>query len=137
MYRVSQEPGPSLAAAAPALDTRSYVALLKELCEEYRLGEPEYELVGDTGPPHARRFTVRARLRLHERTATATTKKAARQLVAQSLYTYLRENLARLTKDFVEVSLALDFKFSFSRFGTRDVRFLVNHILVVRGSHCI
>lgn len=131
---MSQEPGPSPAAAAapaPALDTRSYVALLKELCEEYRLGEPEYELVGDTGPPHARRFTVRARLRLHERTATATTKKAARQLVAQSLYCYLRENLARLTKDFVEVSLALDFrvvfKFSFSRFGTRYVRFLVSH----------
>ncbi|XP_045459521.1 uncharacterized protein LOC123670056 [Melitaea cinxia] len=95
-------PSPPLPGPAPALDARSYVALLKELCEEYRLGAPAYELVGDTGPPHARRFTVRARLRLHERVATATTKKAARQLVAQSLYTYLRENLARLTKDFVE-----------------------------------
>ncbi|CAH2092328.1 unnamed protein product [Euphydryas editha] len=94
--------GPGAGSAAPVLDTRSYVALLKELCEEYRLGEPEYELVGDTGPPHERRFTVCARLRLHERQATSTTKKAARQLAAESLYKYLRENLARLTKDFVE-----------------------------------
>lgn len=85
------------------MDARSYVALLKELCEEYRLGEPDYELVGDTGPPHQRHFTMRASLGLHERHATSTTKKAARQLAAEQLYTYLRENLARLTGDFVEV----------------------------------
>lgn len=85
------------------MDARSYVALLKELCEEYRLREPEYELIGDTGPPHQRHFTVRATLGLHERQATSTTKKAARQLAAEQLYTYLRENLARLTGDFVEV----------------------------------
>ncbi|XP_069355254.1 protein Loquacious-like isoform X2 [Maniola hyperantus] len=89
-------------AGAGALDTRSYVAVLRELCEEYRLGEPAYELVGDTGPPHLRHFTVRAALGLHSRTATATTKKQARQLAAEQLYSYLRENLARLTKDFVE-----------------------------------
>ncbi|XP_045764011.1 transcription factor SOX-3-like isoform X2 [Maniola jurtina] len=89
-------------AGAGALDTRSYVAVLRELCEEYRLGEATYELVGDTGPPHLRHFTVRAALGLHSRTATATTKKQARQLAAEHLYTYLRENLARLTKDFVE-----------------------------------
>ncbi|XP_050362472.1 uncharacterized protein LOC126781597 isoform X2 [Nymphalis io] len=100
------EAGPSRGACgttgAPAVDSRSYVALLKELCEEYRLGEPEYELVSDTGPPHQRRFTMRARLRMHERQATSTTKKAARQLAAEQLYSYLRENLARLTGDFVE-----------------------------------
>ncbi|XP_052738007.1 double-stranded RNA-binding protein Staufen homolog isoform X3 [Bicyclus anynana] len=92
-------PGPA-APAAP--DARSSVALLRELCEEYRLGEVQYELVGDTGPPHLRHFTVRAALGLHQRSATATTKKQARQQAAEQLYTYLRENLARLTRDFVE-----------------------------------
>ncbi|XP_028177190.1 interferon-inducible double-stranded RNA-dependent protein kinase activator A homolog isoform X2 [Ostrinia nubilalis] len=81
---------------------RSYVALLKELCEEYRLPGAEYELVGDTGPPHLRHFTVAARVGQFSRSATATTKKAARQIAADQLYSYLRENLARLTKDFVE-----------------------------------
>ncbi|XP_039745785.1 uncharacterized protein LOC120623681 [Pararge aegeria] len=95
-------PLPGGSAAPPALDARSYVAVLRELCEEYRLGEARYELVGDTGPPHLRRFTVCAALGLHSRTATATTKKQARQLAAEQLYTYLRENLGRLTKDFVE-----------------------------------
>ncbi|XP_026747489.1 RISC-loading complex subunit tarbp2-like isoform X2 [Trichoplusia ni] len=83
-------------------DTRSYVALLRELCEEYRLTGVTYELVGDTGPPHLRHFTVRARIGQHERFATATTKKMARQMAAEKLYTYLRENLARVTRDFNE-----------------------------------
>ncbi|CAG9792261.1 unnamed protein product [Diatraea saccharalis] len=82
--------------------SRSYVALLKELCTEYKLPGAEYELVGDTGPPHMRHFTMAARVGQRQRLATATTKKAARQLAAEQLYTYLRENLARLTADFVE-----------------------------------
>lgn len=86
-------------------DTRSYVALLKELCQQFRLAPVEYELVGDTGPPHLRHFTVRARIGHHERLATSTTKKAARQLAAEKVYTYLRENLSRVTKDFDEVRL--------------------------------
>ncbi|KPJ01081.1 Interferon-inducible double stranded RNA-dependent protein kinase activator A-like A [Papilio xuthus] len=89
--------------AAGGTAARSYVALLSELCEEYRLPAAQYELTADTGPPHARHFTVSARLGLHERRATSTTKKSARQLAAEQLYTYLRENLSRLTKDFVEV----------------------------------
>lgn len=89
-------------ASAP-VGAHSYVALLKDLCEEYRLPAVDYELVGDTGPPHCRRFTVRARVCSHERLATTTTKKAARQMAAEQLYTYLRENLARVTKDFDEV----------------------------------
>lgn len=91
------------AVSAP-VGAHSYVALLKELCEEYRLPAAEYELVGDTGPPHNRRFTVRASVALHQRLATAPTKKAARQIAAEQLYSYLRENLARVTKDFCEVS---------------------------------
>lgn len=82
---------------------RSYVALLKELCEEYHLPGVEYELVSDTGPAHMRQFAVRASLGQHSRLATSTTKKAARQLAAQQLYSYLRDNLSRLTTDFVEV----------------------------------
>ncbi|KPJ16254.1 Interferon-inducible double stranded RNA-dependent protein kinase activator A-like A [Papilio machaon] len=88
--------------AAGGTAARSYVALLSELCEEYRLPAPQYELTADTGPPHARHFTMSARLGLHERRATSTTKKSARQLAAEQLYTYLRENLSRLTKDFIE-----------------------------------
>ncbi|KAM3958152.1 R2D2 protein [Aphomia sociella] len=87
--------------AGPA-GSRSSVALLRELCEEFRLPGADYELVGDTGPPHQRHFTVAARVGDHERLATATTKKAARQLAADQLYAYLRENLARVTKDFDE-----------------------------------
>uniref|UniRef100_A0A2A4JKC6 DRBM domain-containing protein n=2 Tax=Heliothis virescens TaxID=7102 RepID=A0A2A4JKC6_HELVI len=90
------------AAAGAAPDARSYVALLKELCAEYRLAGVQYELVGDTGPPHLRHFTVRARIGQHERVATSTTKKTARQLAAEALYSYLRENLARVTRDFNE-----------------------------------
>ena len=90
------------------VDARSYVALLKELCEEYRLASVDYELVGDTGPPHLRHFTVRARIGQHERVATSTTKKAARQLAAEELYTYLRGNLSRVTRDFNEVNSNTD-----------------------------
>ncbi|RVE42535.1 hypothetical protein evm_012815 [Chilo suppressalis] len=82
--------------------SRSYVALLQELGTEYRLPGVEYTLVGDTGPPHLRHFTVQARVGHRTSEATATTKKAARQKAAEQLYTYLRENLARLTADFVE-----------------------------------
>ncbi|XP_064292004.1 uncharacterized protein LOC128669606 [Plodia interpunctella] len=81
---------------------RSFVALLKELCAEYRLPAVEYDLVSDTGPPHQRHFTMKARVGQHSREATSTTKKAARQIAAEKLYTYLRENLARMTKDFDE-----------------------------------
>ncbi|CAH1635433.1 unnamed protein product [Spodoptera littoralis] len=107
-------PPPYAAPAAPLIqdtipggtsgscDVRSYVALLKELCEEYRLPAVTYELVGDTGPPHLRHFTMRARIGQHERVATSTTKKAARQLAAEELYSYLREHLARVTRDFNE-----------------------------------
>ncbi|XP_061378825.1 RISC-loading complex subunit TARBP2-like isoform X2 [Danaus plexippus] len=98
------EPGPSAATGRSTLplDTRSYVALLKELSEQYHLGEPQYELVSDTGPAHHRHFSIRVSLGLHSRQCTSTTKKAARQLAAEQLYTYLRDNLSRLTGDFVE-----------------------------------
>ncbi|XP_063380373.1 RISC-loading complex subunit tarbp2-like [Cydia fagiglandana] len=89
-------------AVAAGSGSRSYKALLKELCQEYNLPGPEYTLEGDTGPAHARRFTARGAVGAHARIASATTKKAAQQLAAQQLYQYLRENLARLTEDFVE-----------------------------------
>lgn len=85
---------------------RSYVSLLNELCELYGM-DVEYELVGDTGPPHMREFTIRASVGQHIRLARGTTKKAARQLAAQQLYSYLRDNLSRLTTDFVEVRLVI------------------------------
>ncbi|GBP07498.1 Interferon-inducible double-stranded RNA-dependent protein kinase activator A homolog A [Eumeta japonica] len=84
------------------LPSYSYVALLKELCEQYRLPASTYQLVGDAGPAHLRHFTVRVSVGGHAREATATTKKAARQLAASYLYKYLRENLAKATRDFAE-----------------------------------
>ncbi|XP_048481179.1 RISC-loading complex subunit TARBP2 isoform X2 [Plutella xylostella] len=96
-------PAPAAAPApAPAPPPRTHVALLKELCEEYRLAAPDYELVSDTGPAHLRHFTMRARVGRLARAATATTKKQARQLAAEALYSYLRDHSARLTSDFVE-----------------------------------
>ncbi|XP_045487899.1 uncharacterized protein LOC110998346 isoform X2 [Pieris rapae] len=90
------------AASGLSVDARSYVALLKELCEQYHAGFPAYDVVGDAGPPHCRLFTVAVRLGSHERRAAASTKKAAKQLAAEHLYKYLRLHLARLTEDFVE-----------------------------------
>ncbi|XP_047517380.1 interferon-inducible double-stranded RNA-dependent protein kinase activator A homolog isoform X1 [Pieris napi] len=90
------------AASGVAVDARSYVALLKELCEQYQAGCPAYDVVGDAGPPHCRLFTVAVKLGGHERRAAASTKKAAKQLAAEHLYKYLRLHLARLTEDFVE-----------------------------------
>ncbi|VVD03784.1 unnamed protein product [Leptidea sinapis] len=92
---------PSAGVASASVEVNSYVALLKELCIEYNLGTVEYDLVGDAGPPHQRWFTIKAQLGPHVRLASSNTKKQARQSAAEQLYTYLRENLARLTKDFV------------------------------------
>ncbi|XP_026765210.3 double-stranded RNA-binding protein Staufen homolog 1-like isoform X2 [Galleria mellonella] len=111
LFSTNKPQGPAAAAAAAEgggvsamrpLEARSHVALLSELCAEYRLAAPQYALLGDEGPPHLRHFTVGARVGDHERRATSTTKKAARQLAAAQLYSYLRENLARVTRDFDE-----------------------------------
>lgn len=83
-------------------DARSFVALLKEFCDEYKLPACTFDVVSTTGPPHLRQFTVEARVGGHLRRACAATKKAARQAAAQELYCYLRENLARHTTDFKE-----------------------------------
>ena len=86
-------------------DRPSYVSLLNELYREYRLlGTVEYELVGEEGPPHLRQFTIRVRLACNEYSATAPTKKEARQLAAKRLYEHLRRNILRATGRFDEVS---------------------------------
>ncbi|KOB69515.1 Uncharacterized protein OBRU01_16727 [Operophtera brumata] len=85
--------------AAP--DSHSYVALLKEYCEEYRLPAPEYALIGDSGPAHLRSFTIRVSVGAHSRDATALNKKGARQQAAEDIFKYLRGCL-RSTRDFVE-----------------------------------
>lgn len=70
-----------------------------------QLPAADYELQQDSGPSHMRNFVVRARLGQHERLGASNTKKQARQLAAEGLYHYLRENL-KLTRDFVEASSA-------------------------------
>lgn len=92
-------------AVSPEVGSRMYVVLLKELCDEYKLPAAEWKLISDTGPAHLRRFEVAVGVGSHWRSAASTTKKSARQLAAQALYMYLRENLARITADFCEVSV--------------------------------
>lgn len=63
---------------------------LAELCEERKLPIPEYELIQDIGPPHARQFTMMCRIASLKQKATATTKKAAKQLSASNMLDLLR-----------------------------------------------
>lgn len=90
------------ATAPDAADEVSHVALLRELCAQYRLPAPAWRLVADTGPAHQRHFEVEFRVGLHARLAAAPSKKAARQAAAADLYQYLRKHLARVTPDFRE-----------------------------------
>ncbi|CAH0716849.1 unnamed protein product, partial [Brenthis ino] len=71
------EAGPSCGPAAPTLNVHSYVALLKELCEEYHLREPEYKLIGDTSPAHERHFTEKRRVEAAKRVEVAAAGAAA------------------------------------------------------------
>ncbi|XP_011157520.1 RISC-loading complex subunit tarbp2 [Solenopsis invicta] len=61
------------------------VGELQELCAINNLQEPEYLLIKDIGPPHARIFTLRCKISNFEEDGTATTKKQAKHDAAKKM----------------------------------------------------
>ncbi|MFZ4579804.1 MAG: ribonuclease III [Myxococcota bacterium] len=82
-------PGTELSAS-----TANWKTALQELLQQLGVAPPTYDLVGELGPTHARRFQVRATTSLQgqERSAegAGSTKKAAETEAAQRLYAELR-----------------------------------------------
>ncbi|XP_012229073.1 RISC-loading complex subunit TARBP2-like [Linepithema humile] len=58
---------------------------LQELCAENHLKDPEYILVRDVGPPHARVFTIRCTVSNFKEDGVATTKKQAKHDAAKRM----------------------------------------------------
>ncbi|XP_011868292.1 PREDICTED: probable RISC-loading complex subunit BRAFLDRAFT_242885 [Vollenhovia emeryi] len=61
------------------------VGELQELCMINNLHDPEYILIRDIGPPHARVFTIRCKISNFEEDGTATTKKQAKHDAAKRM----------------------------------------------------
>ncbi|KAG5343505.1 PRKRA kinase, partial [Acromyrmex charruanus] len=61
------------------------VGELQELCAENNLHEPEYFLIQDVGPPHAKIFTIRCKVSNFEEDGIATTKKQAKHDAAKRM----------------------------------------------------
>ncbi|XP_068627683.1 RISC-loading complex subunit TARBP2-like isoform X2 [Battus philenor] len=76
----------------------SYVSCLNEFQVEHGLPAVDYKVTAVSGPPHLRQFTISVSLSGHERQATSSTKKLARQLAAKQLYTFLKHNLSKVTE---------------------------------------
>jgi len=66
------------------------VGELQELCVDNSLQEPEYILIRDVGPPHARIFTIRCKVSSFEEDGTATTKKQAKHDAAKRMVEKIR-----------------------------------------------
>lgn len=79
---------------------------LFELCDERKLPMPEYELIQDVGPPHARQFTMMCSVASLKQNAVATTKKAAKQLSALNMIDLLKtvENSDIRDKEVIHIS---------------------------------
>ncbi|XP_049859483.1 RISC-loading complex subunit tarbp2-like [Schistocerca gregaria] len=69
------------------------VGLLIDLCAGHNLPPPEFDLLKDEGPAHAKQFTMSCTVSKNQKIATGRTKKQAKQLAAQKLYQKLRESL--------------------------------------------
>lgn len=57
----------------------------QDLCAENNLGEPEYILISDVGPPHAKVFTIRCAVCNFTEVGTGTTKKQAKHEAAKKM----------------------------------------------------
>jgi len=65
----------------------NFKGALQELAKSRKLGLPQYVVVGEIGPPHARTFTIEARVgREWTAQADGRTKKVAAQRAARALY---------------------------------------------------
>ncbi|XP_012535170.1 RISC-loading complex subunit TARBP2 [Monomorium pharaonis] len=73
---------PKISASVPFFNA---VGELQELCAINNLQEPEYILIKDIGPPHARIFTLRCKVSNFEEDGIATTKKQAKHDAAKKM----------------------------------------------------
>jgi ribonuclease-3 len=78
-----------------AIALLNYKSLVQERAQALGLAFPRYLIVGTSGPEHAKLFTIEAKIgdTLSSR-ATASSKKAASQQAAESLYALLTEKAA-------------------------------------------
>ncbi|XP_014467461.1 PREDICTED: uncharacterized protein LOC106740693 [Dinoponera quadriceps] len=67
----------------------NYVGLLQELCVQYRLDLPIYELVSESGPSHMKTFTIKSNIGCLNRTGIAHCKRSAKQEAAKNALQYL------------------------------------------------
>jgi ribonuclease-3 len=79
-------PGPEEAARIGTLEIPDYKTTLKELAQSMKLAPPRYSVVKETGPGHAKVFTVEVRLGPEwSARAEGTSKKSAEQAAARML----------------------------------------------------
>ncbi|XP_050465614.1 interferon-inducible double-stranded RNA-dependent protein kinase activator A-like [Cataglyphis hispanica] len=74
---------------------------LQDLCAENNLLEPEYVLTKDSGPPHARIFTIQCRVSSFVEEGVASTKKQAKHEAARKMVELIKDlvNQVNSTKD--------------------------------------
>ncbi|PNF43467.1 Interferon-inducible double-stranded RNA-dependent protein kinase activator A-like protein A [Cryptotermes secundus] len=70
------------------------VGALQELCMTHEIQVPEYKVIGDEGPPHAKQFTIMCQVSKLEESAVSRTKKQAKQLAAFRMLNRLKSSLA-------------------------------------------
>ncbi|XP_077290088.1 protein Loquacious-like [Arctopsyche grandis] len=82
----------------------SNVANLLDLCVEYYLPTPVFELLSETGPPHSKMFTMECKTGSVVRQASGTTKKIAKQKVAGLILDYFQENVPQRIADIEQIN---------------------------------
>lgn len=61
------------------------IGVLQDVCVENKLNEPEYVLISDIGPPHAKIFTIQCIVATFKEVGVAKTKKQAKQDAAKKM----------------------------------------------------
>ncbi|XP_043277006.1 RISC-loading complex subunit TARBP2-like [Venturia canescens] len=84
---------------------------LKDLCAENELQDPEYNMISDVGPPHARIFTYQCVVSTFKEEGRAMTKKQAKHEASRKMLERLKDVVSDLTdKESVYASLKKDQK---------------------------
>ncbi|XP_043261737.1 interferon-inducible double-stranded RNA-dependent protein kinase activator A-like [Colletes gigas] len=76
---------PEVERLPPNLPFVNAIGVLKEICIENNLQEPEYVLISNTGPPHAKIFTIQCIVATFKEIGVAKTKKQAKQEAAKKM----------------------------------------------------
>lgn len=66
------------------------ITKLRQLCHRIGLPTPEYSLVGETGPPHCKQFTIECAVSTLKETATSFSKKAAKHIASERIFNMLQ-----------------------------------------------